>query len=264
MAEDYGHTGGGQYAGATPIKRVSWDIGTGAARTTGGTAPVSWDIGAGAARTTGPAPAPAPTYSSFSSQPAPYIAPVQGYQSQYSAPAQSAPAQQSIAQEAPRPQFAPGGRNEFMNIFSPEQQQVAQNQWLGGDSDYTAQVGMYQKALDDFVRRITGRIEGFRTDADQAIAGNQKNETMSADSLGADFGARGLSYSGLFDTSQNKLRNRYSEGRANIGKNRDTNIQNAEEERSNYEAENEISKQNALRSSLLRMAAQQQLADSNW
>jgi hypothetical protein len=165
--------------------------------------------------------------------------------------------------EPPRPQFAPGGRAEF-NSFSPEQQQMTQDQWLAGDSDYTEQTGLYQKALDDFVRRITGRIEGFDLDAKDATAGNIKNQNMSADSLGADFGARGLSYSGLWDQSKNKLLDRYAQGRGNIEKNRATNVQNAKNEQADYTAENEIARKNSLRSSLLRMAAQQQLLDSQY
>lgn len=199
-----------------------------------------------------------------------------GAPTRYQAPAQNLPykppayqvPQQNFAPapppEPPRPQFAPGGRNEFMNLFSPEQQQMSESQWLGGDSDYTAQTGLYQRALDDFVKRITGRIQGFETDATEAIAGNLKNETMSADQLGQDFGARGLSYSGLFDTSKNKMLDRYKQGRGNIEKNKTQNVQNANDERANYESENAISQTNAKRSSLLRMAAQQSLKDANY
>lgn len=196
--------------------------------------------------------APAPTY---------YQAP-QTYQQPYQPPVQNfAPAPPP---EPPRPQFAPGGRQEFLNIFSPEQRQLSEQEWLGGDSDYTAQTGLYQRALDDFVKRITGRIQGFETDATEALAGNKKNETMSADQLGADFGARGLSYSGLFDTSKNKLLDRYKQGRTNIEKNKTQNVQNANDERQNYESENAISQQNAKRASLMRMAAQQSLKDVNY
>ena len=197
----------------------------------------------------------------------PYQAPAAQTQQSFYQPAYQQPAQNFAPPpppEPPRPQFAPGGRQEFLNMFNPEQRQMTEEQWLTGDSDYTAQMGQYQKALDDFVRRITGRIQGFETDATEAIAGNQKNEAMSADSLGQDFGARGLSYSGLFDTSRNKLLDRYKQGRANIDKNKTQNVQNAREEEANYKSENEISRGNAKRSSLMRMAAQQSLKDASW
>ena len=211
-----------------------------------------------------PTPITAPSYIAGGS-PGRYVAPAPAYRA-------PAPAYQPAQQQAPvyqppppppRPQFAPGGREEF-NRFAPEQQQMTESQYLGGDSDYNAQIGLYQKALDDFVRRITGRIEGFETDATQATQGNIKNEGMSVNSLGEDFGARGLSYSGLFDKSKNKLQDRYKEGRVNIGKNRDTNVQNARNDEADYRSENEIGRGNAKRSSLLRMAAAQQLKDAQY
>ena len=181
------------------------------------------------------------------------------------APAYQAPIQQApmAPPPPPRPQFAPGGRAEF-NMLSPEQQAMAQEKYLGGDSDYTAQVGLYQKALDDFVARIAGRIKGFEDDAVDATNSNLKNETMSVNNLGADFGARGLSYSGLFDQAKNKTKDRFAEGRGNIEKNKNTNVQNARNDEADYRAENEVNKGNAKRASLLRMAQQQQLLDQNW
>lgn len=260
---DAGETGTRKVAGLTsptaitaPVARLTYDQPR--VSTTSGATGIATPYAGG-----NPTPITAPSYLAGGA-PARYQAPIQ----QSFAPQAPIQQQQNFAPapppEPPRPQFAPGGRNEFMNMFSPEQQQMTEEQYLGGDSDYTAQVGMYQKALDDFVRRITGRIEGFGTDANAAIAGNVKNEGMASDQLGQDFGARGLSYSGLFDTSRNKLADRYKEGRGNIEKNRDANINNANEEKANYSAENTISQQNARRSSLLRMAAQQSLKDANY
>ena len=186
-------------------------------------------------------------------------------------PVSSAPAYQPPPQQMapiappppPRPQFAPGGFKEFQQL-SPEQQQMAQNKYLGGDSDYTEQVGLYQKALDDFIARISGKIQNFETDANDAIASNTKNEGMSMNNLGADFAARGLSYSGLFDQSRNKTKDRFAEGRVNINKNKDANVQQAKNDQADYTAETEINKKNAQRASLLRMAQQQQLLDANY
>lgn len=178
----------------------------------------------------------------------------------YQAPMQQAP---MAPAPPPRPQFAPGGRMEFQQL-SPEQQAMAQDKYLGGDSDYTAQVGLYEKALNDFVARIAGKIQGFEQDATDATNANLKNETMSTDNLGADFGARGLSYSGLFDQAKNKTKDRFAEGRVNIGKNKTTNVQNAKNDEADYRAENEVNRGNAKRASLLRMAQQQQLLDANY
>lgn len=189
-------------------------------------------------------PTPAPAQQSFAPAPAQQMAPM-------------------APPEPPRPQFAPGGRKEFMQL-SPEQQQMAQDKYLGGDSDYTEQVGLYQKALDDFVKRIAGKIGTFEQDATDATNSNIKNEGMSVDNLGADFGARGLSYSGLFTQARDKTKDRFSEGRVNITKNKNTNVQNAKNDQADYEAETEINKKNAQRASLLRMAQQQQLLDANY
>lgn len=214
---------------------------------------------------TNPSPIAAPYYNPPPAYtPPPQQSYVQPAPQQYYAPQQNfAPAPPPPPAEPPKPQFAPGGFQEF-NTLDPAQQQMARNKWLSGDSDYTEQIGLYQKALDDFVRRITGRIDSFNTDAKDATAGNIKNQDMSANSLGEDFGARGMSYSGLFDQSRNKLLDRYKEGRTNIEKNRLTNVQGAENEKADYTAENAISRKNAQRASLLRMAQQQQLLDSQY
>lgn len=264
MAEYYGATGGGKYLGGS-TKGVGWDIGAGTARTTGGTVPaptaptVSWDIGAGANRTTGPAPAPAPTYaapstSSYSSVPSRPIAPVSNYQ-----PAQ----QQSFAAPEPPPPPAPpvGGAKWYGGLDSNAR--AAQDQsWLGGDSDYTAQIAEYDRALQTFIDRIANQKKMFNQDADDAVASTGRNQAMSLDSLGEDFGARGLSYSGMFDTTKNQTNERFNDAKGGIEKVRSRNLSDADNREADYRTENQISRGNAERSSLSRQAQRQALLDS--
>jgi len=155
---------------------------------------------------------------------------------------------------------AAGGRTEY-NSFNPQQQEAANNAWLGGDSDYTAQMGAYQRALEDFIGRITGQIQNYQTDAESAIGTNKQNELMSSNSLGEDFGSRGLINSGMFGTAQDRLGQRFAQGRTNIEKNRDTNVLAKRGEQADYTAENAIGQQNARRASLLNMANRQNLID---
>lgn len=263
MAEDYGATGGGKYAGSTTPKKVSWDIGAGSARTTGGTAPsapaVSWDIGSGAARTTGPSyAAPAPTsMGSFSSNPSPYIAPVSGYQPQ--AQMGGGLGGPSAAPVAPS---APVGGAKWYGGLDQGARQAQDQSWLGGDSDYTAQIAEYDRALQTFVDRIMNQKKMFNQDADDAVASTGRNQAMSLDALGEDFGARGLSYSGMFDTTKNQTNERFNDAKGGIEKVRGRNLTDADNREADYRTENQLSRGNAERSSLQRQAQRQALLDS--
>lgn len=260
MAEDYGSTGGGKYAGSA--KKVGWDIGAGSARTTGGTSPssppVSWDIGSGAARTTGPTYAqPAPSIGSFSSNPSPYIAPVSGYQPQ-------APMQQGLGgpSAAPATPSAPVGGAKWYGGLDQGARAAQDQSWLGGDSDYTAQIAEYDRALQTFIDRIMNQKKTFNQDADDAVASTGRNQAMSLDALGEDFGARGLSYSGMFDTTKNQTNERFNEAKGGIEKVRSRNLSDADNREADYRTENQISRGNAERSSLSRQAQRQALLDS--
>lgn len=258
MAEDYGATGGGRYAGSAP-KKVSWDIGAGSARTSGSTQPVSWDIGTGANRTTGSAPAtyaaPANTMSSFSSNPAPYIAPVPNYSPAPSGPSFGA-SPEPIAPPAP-----PVGGRQWYSGLDEGSRAATDEQYLAGDSDYTAQVGEYERALQTFIDRITKQRSMFDQDAKDATASTERNQLMSANSLGEDFGARGLSYSGLAVDSQDKNTERFNEAKAGIGKVLARNNQDADNREADYRTENAISRDNASRAALSRQAQRQALID---
>jgi hypothetical protein len=139
----------------------------------------------------------------------------------------------------------------------------ADESWLGGDSDYTAQLGEYDRALSDFINRITAQKDNFDLDADNAILAVGKNQGIAGNQLGEDFGARGMSFSGLFDKSRNDLNNRFSEQKSNVENVRTKNKSDADNRLADYKAENSIGRSNAKRSALTRMAAQQAMIDSN-
>ena len=256
-------------SGGGAKKSVGWDIGAGSARTTGGAsqAPaVSWDIGQGTARTSGPSPAvynPTPVYQAPSQSsyaaPAPYIAPVQNYQP---SPIGGGGGQ-SFAPAPPPPPPAPpvGGRQWYNNLGAAEQAQ-ANKDWLGGDSDYNAQIAEFDRALQTFVDRIANQKKMFDEDALNATQSTTRNQGMSLDALGEDFGARGLSFSGMFDTEKNRTNERFNEAKGNIERVRSRNNQDADNREKDYRSENAISRGNAERSALSRQAQRQALIDS--
>lgn len=175
---------------------------------------------------------------------------------------QPAPAQAVAAPPAPPPAPPQGGRQWYNSLDTGRQVQT-QNDFLGGDADYNAQMGEYDRALNDFIARITQQKQGFDTDANNAIDATNRNEEYSGNALGEDFGARGMSYSGLFDKSKNDMGQRFKEQRSNIDNVRAKNKTEADNRQADYQAENNIGRSNAKRSALTRMAAQQALLDSN-
>lgn len=178
------------------------------------------------------------------------------------APAPS-PAPSPIQDIAPPPPPTPpvGGR-QWYNSLDAGGKQAADNQWLGGDSDYTAQISEYDKALQSFIDRIAEQRKGFTTDANLATQSTERNQNMSLDNLGEDFGARGLSYSGLFDTSKNQTNQRFNEAKSGIERMRAKNDSDAVNRETDYRAENQISRNNAQRASTGRQAQRQALIDS--
>jgi hypothetical protein len=155
------------------------------------------------------------------------------------------------------------GGSQWYNSLGAGDKLTAESEWLGGDSDYTAQLGEYDRALSDFINRITAQKQGFDLDADNAILAVGKNQTNAGNQLGEDFGARGMSFSGLFDKSRNDLNNRFSEQKSNVENVRTKNKSDADNRLADYTAENNIGRSNAKRSALTRMAAQQAMLDSN-
>jgi hypothetical protein len=177
-----------------------------------------------------------------------------------SAPAPAMPAQQA-AQAAAPPMPPQGGAQWYQGLDAGGR--AAQDQsWLGGDSDYTSQIAEYDRSLQTFIDRIMNQKKMFNQDANDAVASTDKNQTMSLDQLGEDFGARGLSYSGMFDTTKNQTNDRFNEAKGNIEKVRGRNLTDADNREADYRTENGISRGNAERSSLSRQAQRQALLDS--
>lgn len=165
--------------------------------------------------------------------------------------------------EPPPPPPPPVGGRVWYSKLSDAQKKAEDEKYLRGDSDYTEQIAAYTKALDDYTKRIGTRKEQFGLDADVATKSTNKNKEYSLNSLGEDFGARGLSYSGMFDTEMNRAGERFSEALKGILTARDRNISDATNELADYSSENQIGRGNARRSALLRMAQNQNLIDTS-
>lgn len=175
----------------------------------------------------------------------------------------SAPIQQSAAASAPAPApVAPVGGAQWYGGLDQAGKAAQDQSWLGGDSDYTAQIGEYDRALQTFIDRIVNQKKGYEQDATDATNSTNRNQTMSLDQMGEDFGARGLSYSGLAVDSADKTNQRFNEAKGQIGKVLSRNNQDADNRQADYQAENQISRGNAERSSLSRQAQRQALLDS--
>lgn len=173
------------------------------------------------------------------------------------------PVQNFAPPAAPAPPAPPVGGARWYSGLGTAQRAATDAQWLGGDSDYAAQIGEYDRALNDFIARITAQKANFNLDAKNADAANEKNRGFSGDALGEDFGARGMSYSGLFDQSRNELNDRFNEQGANIKTVNARNLSEADNRLADYRSENNIGRSNAKRSALTRMAAQQAMLDAN-
>lgn len=166
------------------------------------------------------------------------------------------------AYEPPAPPPPAVGGRQWYNGLDQAGQKAEDAKWLGGDADYTAQIAEYDKALQAFVGRIADQRKGFTEDANLATASTNRNQDMSVNNLGEDFGARGLSYSGLFDTSKNEVNGRFNEAKSGIERMRAKNDGDAVNREKDYRAENGISRGNAQRASLGREAQRQALIDS--
>ncbi len=198
---------------------------------------------------------PAGTISPYSNMPA------VGSQQTY-APAQNSWVDPQQAQaEAPAAPAPPTGGRIAYNAMDEGGRAQADTSFLGGDADYNAQMGEYDRALNDFIARITQQKAGFDTDAASALGATDRNEQFSGNQMGEDFGARGMSYSGLFDKSKNEMGERFKEQRGNITNVQTKNKSEADNRQADYSAENNIGRGNAKRSALTRMAAQQAMLD---
>lgn len=129
-------------------------------------------------------------------------------------------------------------------------------EWLAGDGTYQEQLSEYDKALADFIARISEKEGQIKEDAKLALAANSRNRTTGMNNNAEDFASRGLINSGLYGQSSERLSDRYNESQGAIETNRSRGLGSIADERSNYEREVELSRNNARRSALQRMAAQ--------
>jgi hypothetical protein len=161
--------------------------------------------------------------------------------------------------------FAPaGGGFEPMAAPAPPPppRQLNEGEWLAGDADYKDQNNEYDRALSEFGRRIAAKKKNFNDDAALSKAATLKNQDTTLGANGEDFAARGLGYSGLFADRQRKTRDSFANQQTNIETNKNRNNANADEEHGDYKSENQLSRGNAKRQALARMAAQQALINA--
>lgn len=199
------------------------------------------------------APAPA---QNWAPQPAYAPAPSPVYQ-----PAQIqsfAPAQQNFGP-------APGGSGEQFSAPlpppRPPRKVYDRDSWLAGDADYKEQTTEYDRALNSFRNRINAKKQQFDQDYSQSKGVTEKNQQFTLNDLGEDFGARGLSYSGLFDQTKERTQDQFRNQLANLLQMRTRNRNQADEEFGDFSTETNLRKSNALRQAIARMAQAQSLSD---
>lgn len=210
-----------------------------------------------------PAPAPMPRPSGGFNMPGAYAAPAapvyQPAQIQAYAPVQQAPS--NFSQN-----FAPGGGDFGGQSFAPPPPRPARkvydkDSWLAGDADYKEQTTEYDRALGSFRNRINAKKEQFNQDYNQSKGVTEKNQQFTLNDLGEDFGARGLSYSGLFDQTKERTNDQFRNQLANLLQMRTRNTNQADEEFGDFKTETNLRKANALRQAIARMSQQQALSD---
>lgn len=168
------------------------------------------------------------------------------------------------APSAPPPPPAPpvGGRKWYESLSAAEK--AAQDaKFLRGDSDYTEQIGQYTKALDDFIKRITNRKTQYDEDAKSANDSTNQNKELTLNSMGEDFGARGLINSGMFVTEKERTGTRFSDALKNILQVQTRNKSAADDELGEYRSENTIGRNNAKRAALQRQLNNMSLIDTS-
>lgn len=203
--------------------------------------------------------APAPVQQNWAPQPAYAPAPSSVYQ-----PAQIqsyAPAQQQSF--APQNFSAPAPQNFSAPLPPPKPPRKVYNKdsWLAGDADYKEQTTEYDRALNSFRNRINAKKQNFDQDYNQSKGVTEKNQQFTLNDLGEDFGARGLSYSGLFDQTKERTQDQFRNQLANLLQMRTRNRNQADEEFGDFSTETNLRKANALRQAIARMAQAQSLSD---
>ena len=141
----------------------------------------------------------------------------------------------------------------------PAPRRPTESEWLAGDSEYQAQVNEYNRALDTFKQRINRKKSLFDEDYKTSEGVTNKNQATSLGALGEDFAARGMSNSGLFDASRTEVQDNFKRQLNNLLMVRDRGKTDADNDLADYTNEDTISRGNAKRNALARMANAQSL-----
>lgn len=141
-------------------------------------------------------------------------------------------------------------------VEPPAPKPPTEKEWLAGDSAYNDQLSEYDRALQEYLARISAKELEVDQDARIALQSNSRNQSMGLNNNAEDFAARGMINSGLFANSAEQLNDRYGESRSAIETNKGRQLGSLTDERDTYRRENELGRGNARRQALQRMAMQ--------
>lgn len=181
----------------------------------------------------------------------------QGYTpQQWNAPP---PVMQQPAILGPSAGFSPGGGAPGGSFAPPAPPRMSEADWLKGDAEFNAQQNEYNRALELFKTRINKKKGAFEDDYKESsrVTGLNKQQTMTG--VGEDFAARGMAYSGLFDSARTDTENVFKRQLGNLELVRNRNKSQADDDLADYQQEIDLSRGNAKRNALARFANQQSL-----
>lgn len=134
-----------------------------------------------------------------------------------------------------------------------------QDDWLAGDAEFLEQGNEYNRALQLFTDRIRKKKTEFDDDYKMSKDVTGKNQQQSMTGLGEDFAARGMAYSGLFDSARTDTENVFKRQLGNLELTKNRNVAQADDDLADYQQEIDLSRGNAKRNALARFANQQSL-----
>lgn len=179
------------------------------------------------------------------------------YQGLPAAPAYQA--QQPAYQQGPSAGFSPGAGAPGGSFAAPAPPRMSEADWLKGDAEFNAQQNEYNRALELFKSRINKKKTAFEDDYKESsrVTGLNKQQTMTG--VGEDFAARGMAYSGLFDSARTDTENVFKRQLGNLETVRNRSKSQADDDLADYQQEIDLSRGNAKRNALARFANQQSL-----
>ena len=135
---------------------------------------------------------------------------------------------------------------------------ISEGDWLAGDSEYQDQLTQYGTALTDFLARLTKQKTDFTQDYEVAKQGLDRNEANGLQNLGEDFTSRGLANSGLFADSRRKAQENFTNQRTGMTTARDRALSDFTSQETDKRNSTKMAQDNAKKSSLSRLAMNQQ------